>query len=517
MMNDRGSCEAHPFGEGPEGALQAYGAPLIAETFGGRIHVERDSEAAMTPHGQLVFFAEFLKTAGLWAPWVEECPLAYRSNNAPSKVDVLGTLMLSALAGHTRYAHIATVRCDEVNPGLLGMSKVVSEDSARRAFRASEPGACAQWQRAHLRRCIEELLDRPWVLDVDTSVKPLYGHQEGAVRGYNPAKPGRPSHVLHTYFVANTRMVLDVEVRAGNETAAKYTMPGLWACLDELPRGRWPSLLRADCAFGNDRDMGDAEERGLPYLFKLRQTQGVKTLIRHLFATNDWQPAGQGWQGAESRLRLQGWSRARRVIVLRRRLREGLVAAAPKQVEQSELAFADVCEQGAAYEYVVLVTSLPHDIPAIAQLYRDRSDCENIYDELKNQWGWGGYTTQDWRRSQVMARVVAQVYNWWSLYVGLLIPERHAEARTSRPLLLHAIGRRTRHAGQTRLTLASVHAGAEEAWGAIVHAHAFLAELRSTARQLSWRQLWRRILERVFARFLHNQAPRPPDLLPEPG
>lgn len=71
------------------------------------------------------------------------------------------------------------------------------------------------------------LLYEPWILDVDTHIKPLYGHQEGAKLGYNPKKPGRPSHVLHTYFMANTRLALDVEVRPGNETAAKYTMPGL--------------------------------------------------------------------------------------------------------------------------------------------------------------------------------------------------------------------------------------------------------------------------------------------------
>jgi hypothetical protein len=28
-------------------------------------------------------------------------------------------------------------------------------------------------------------------------------------------------------------------------------------------------------------------------------------------------------------------------------------------------------------------------------LYRDRGDCENAFDELKNQWGWGGFTTHE--------------------------------------------------------------------------------------------------------------------------
>ena len=111
---------------------------------------------------------------------------------------------------------------------------------------------------------------RAWILDVDTTVKPLYGHQEGAVVGHNPHKPGRPSHTYHTYFIANLRLVLDVELQAGNRTAAKYTSPALFAFLDSLPRERRPRFLRGDRAFGNEWVMAKCEERQLEYLFKLR-------------------------------------------------------------------------------------------------------------------------------------------------------------------------------------------------------------------------------------------------------
>ncbi len=57
-------------------------------------------------------------------------------------------------------------------------------------------------------------------------------------------------------------------------------------------------------------------------------------------------------------------------------------------------------------------------------LYAQRADAENVYDELKNQWGWGGFTTKDLLRCQVAARNVALIYNWWNLFV------RCAEPRT---------------------------------------------------------------------------------------
>ena len=58
---------------------------------------------------------------------------------------------------------------------------------------------------------------------------------------------------------------------------------------------------------------------------------------------------------------------------------------------------ADCCIHVPAkrYEYAVLVTDLSEELLTLAQLYRDRADSENTFDELKNQWGWGGYTTQD--------------------------------------------------------------------------------------------------------------------------
>ena len=97
----------------------------------------------------------------------------------------------------------------------------------------------------------------------------------------------------------------------------------------------------------------------------------------------------------------------------------------------------------------MLVTSLDEEVLSIAQLYRDRADCENAFDELKNQWGWGGFTTKDLARCQLTARMVALVYNWWHIFVRLAEPDKHLEAITSRPLLLAGIAERTRHGRQT--------------------------------------------------------------------
>ncbi len=39
----------------------------------------------------------------------------------------------------------------------------------------------------------------------------------------------------------------------------------------------------------------------------------------------------------------------------------------------------------------MLVTNLTEELLAVSDRYRQRADAENVYDELKNQWGGGGF------------------------------------------------------------------------------------------------------------------------------
>jgi hypothetical protein len=101
MGDNRALNAAHPEGGVANGdqdrGLSGRGAPV--ETFGGRVFVRWDPEAAVTACAPVTYFLEFLKANGLWQQWVEDCPLNYRGGNAPPKQDILGTLLLSVLAG----------------------------------------------------------------------------------------------------------------------------------------------------------------------------------------------------------------------------------------------------------------------------------------------------------------------------------------------------------------------------------------------------------------------------------
>ena len=514
MNSEKDLAQAHP-----EGEVQIAGNPpaeigTSLDTFAGKIHVKWSPDATVSSLGLMPFFIEFLKTSGLFDKWVEDCPLHYTSGNAPAKRDVLGTLVLSVLAGHWRYAHINAIRADGINPELLGMAGVASEDSVRRGMKAMDEGAGGQWLKKHLKASYEPLLQEPWVLDVDSTVKPLYGHQQDAKVGYNPTKPGRPSHAYHSYFVANIRMVLDMEVQAGNRTAPLYAQPELWGFLDGLAERDRPLFLRGDSHWGAEKAMVGAEERDLGYLFKLKQSANVKKLIGQIFRKEEWVEAGQQWQGREDVLRLSGWSKERRVVVLRRPLKSKPAAEAEagkkksgrRAAKQLTLDLPELTYQGTQYEYAVLVTSLRDEVRTVAQHYRDRGDAENNFDELKNQWGWAGFTTQDRKRCQIMGRIIALVYNWWTIFMRLGIPEKHAEAITSRPLALHGIARQTRHGNQTTVEITSTHAKASQIAEILTKVSGFLKRIKTTAEQLTQGERWKLILSAAFRQFLGGKV-----------
>jgi hypothetical protein len=323
---------------------------------------------------------------------------------------------------------MTALRFDNVTPALFGMSKVVSEDSARRALLKLEQMAARSWQQGHLGAYWAPLLYEPWVLDIDTTIKTIYGHQEGAEVGYNPHK-----------------------------------------------------------------------------------TKNVKQLVRMLETMGGWCNAGQGFEGAEGMLQLAGWSYKRRVIVLRRscetKARENKAA-----LPLLALAGEYIVENG-GYEYMVLVTSLPYGIEETAQLYRDRAESENPFDELKNQWGWSGFTTHDFERCQIMARYIALIYNWWSLFVRLLCADKHSEAITSRPMMLAGVARQTMHAGQKKLTISLNHGKATEIKDMAEAACQFLKGLIEAAEQLTQPERWRRILSRIFIKFLDGRLLAGPESL----
>ena len=95
-------------------------------------------------------------------------------------------------------------------------------------------------------------------------------------------------------------------------------------------------------------------------------------------------------------------------------------------------------------------------------------------------------------------------------------PKTRLEAITSRPKLLAAVGRMTRHARVTKLVLALTHEAASQIKVLIANVRAGLSHIRSAAPQLDKSQRWPAMLRYIVAEMLAHHRPRgsPPAAIP---
>ena len=78
---------------------------------------------------------------------------------------------------------------------------------------------------------------------------------------------------------------------------------------------------------------------------------------------------------------------------------------------------------------------------------------ENVFDEMKNQWGWSGFTAHSPKQTALFAGMAVIAANLWNVFTRLGDDGTHHEAVTSRPLLQSCIARLSRHARQGIVTI----------------------------------------------------------------
>ena len=116
-----------------------------------------------------------------------------------------------------------------------------------------------------------------------------------------------------------------------------------------------------------------------------------------------------------------------------------------------------------------------------------------------------------------MARHIALIYNWWSLFVRAAQPTARREAITSRPLLLNAVGRKTEHAGQTSLIFTSLHVAKDAAIAMLTSVHALLNRIKETTAQLAKAERWRAIARYIVEQIMACKPQNPVTRLPSPN
>ena len=138
-------------------------------------------------------------------------------------------------------------------------------------------------------------------------------------------------------MLAGTPFVLLGWLRSGNTGAARRIVPFLQEALALLPEGMWLRTVRADSGFFDGVFLAFLEERGLPYVVVARLTS---TLQRKCAGVTEWTVIEEQHAAGEFTLKLSGWAKERRFVVVRERVQHTKAA-----VERSLLEVPDLGDQ----------------------------------------------------------------------------------------------------------------------------------------------------------------------------
>jgi len=372
----------------------------VTSLLGGKAIGIEYTDKPVTPWGGLVVFSGLARQVGLEKALREALPFRLTSPNATDPVEIVLAFMAGVLAGSRRLAHIERLRWDEGVKEILGVNRFVSDTTLARFFRRFGAKQVTQVFEALTRWGLKQIRVEDDILDLDSSAFERYGKQEGALLGYNPRKRRRPSHHPLIATLGKQPWVVHAWLRSGNTSSARGADCFLEEALALLPEGKTIRFLRGDSGFGVEPFLAKVENKKLEYAIVARFTSGLKNAVAGL---GEWKVLEPGIEVGEVMFQAQGWSRSRRVALIRQRSQKD------DFVRGREL-FDDP-----AYLYQAIITNMAQAPEEVWRFYRNHAEIEACIRELKWDYGVDGFCQEKFFATEAAFRFVCVLYNLLAL------------------------------------------------------------------------------------------------------
>jgi hypothetical protein len=277
------------------------------------------------------------------------------------------------------------------------------------------------------------------ILDLDSTVVTVFGHQEQAEVGYNPRYRGKRSYNPLLCLEANSSLLWDTELRAGNAGTWEGSVELLASCFESLPADIRELRVRADAGFGFGPVLDILEARPAQYAVVARMTAGLK---RRLGALH-YERCNRQWESAELELRPYGWSQARRFIVARRRI----------EATEPEPTLFNLNR----HLYRAWVTNLSLSPAGVCHFYDGRAGMEPRIYELRENFALRKIPTSDFAANALYLEVIRLAHNLVTNFQQACLPEdwRDLTLATLRYRLFWLPGELTRPQNRPTLRLAN--------------------------------------------------------------
>jgi hypothetical protein len=370
----------------------------ITPLFGEKKVVLRQTPRAVTPFGGTSLFIEFLGKLGFANQLSEHLPFHLKSPNAIDPAQTLTAFLISVVAGARRFAHTALLRADRALHVLLGIERFPTDGTIRNLFKRFTQGMVVRfyeplwaWQLARLPKRAGG-----YSLDLDSTVFEGYGQQEGVKKGYNPRKPGRGSHHPLLAALGEAYFILHGWLRSGNTRADSGVVEFLKEALAKLEGLDWIRRVRADAGFFAEELLQYLEELKLGYIVVAKLTPWLK---REATRVKEWRALDAIYSVGEFELKLLGWDRARRFVVVREELQEGKRSLGRKLFEVP------------GYTFRIFVTNLADPPEEIWRDYNQRALVEQRIEELKSDLAADDFCVQEFFATEAAFLSILMLFN----------------------------------------------------------------------------------------------------------
>jgi hypothetical protein len=340
----------------------------------------------LTQFAGVSLLEQFFQRIGLRLALARHIRFAQR-NNCYSISESLEALLYPLVLGLGRIETTEPLRHNGVFHYLAGLPSYPAATTLRRFLdRFAQRGRNSlvklhdAWRAAMLRQPAQV------ILDLDSTVLTVYGHQEHAEVGYNPKKRGRPSYLPLLCFEGNTQDCWEGSYHSGNTHVATITIPLLERAFPKLPTSLREVKVRADSAF-YDHEIIEFIE-------------------------------GKVWAG-EFEYCPRGWPGPRRFVVIRR------------PVPEEPSAQLSLFQMG-RYTYQAFVSNLKLRPLNLWRFYNQRAGAELIIRELKYAYALGKIPTDDFQSNEAFFQIVLLAYNLLNWFKRLCAPPHLQRATLQR-------------------------------------------------------------------------------------
>lgn len=415
-----------------------------------KITIEKGA-SNLTTHSGLIPVIKFLDSLQLENLLHNHFSLRTGNNVAYQVFDLVLMVTVGYIGGARSVSNIVSIWADTVLRKITGFRRIPDDSSIGRAFKQFKESDIYQFEFVNhaLRQKVWKKLTRSGkskffyhsllYIDVDSTVKTVFGKQQGAEKGFNSVNKGKLSYHPLIAFCVETKEILQGWMRCGSA----YTSNGVVGFMEQLlfhMPNKSKIIFRGDSGFFNNKLMNLLEERGHGYLLKVK----LKGLVG-LLETQQWTPVKNqpGWEQCEFQHMCGTWNRSRRFVAVRQVNEEKT-----KSAQQNLFGLKE-------YDYYCYATTEELAPWRIHKSYGKRATCETWIEEAKNQMGMAQIKSNSFLATSAYFQCSILAYNTirWMALLSNDEKLKKWEIQTVRTFLIRVAGKLLLGARQQKLKI----------------------------------------------------------------